>query len=81
MFEEKQEYDITAKASGNIEVRRADIVLKDGVEIARTYHRHVVAPGDDVADQVQIVKDIAKVVQTDEVKEEAVRIEDELKSR
>jgi len=81
MFEEKQEYDITAKASGHIEVRRADIVLKDGIEIARTYHRHVVAPGDDVADQVQIVKDIAKVVQTDEVKEEAVRIEDEFKSR
>ena len=36
---------------GQIQVRRADKVLRDGVEIAKTYHRHVLAPGDDLAGQ------------------------------
>ena len=29
----------------NIQVRKATIIKKDGVEISRTYHRHVVVPG------------------------------------
>ena len=29
----------------NIQVRRATIIKKDGVEISRTFHRHVVVPG------------------------------------
>ena len=28
-----------------VQVRRADIVERDGVEIARTFHRHVLHPG------------------------------------
>ena len=28
-----------------IQVRRAEIVERDGVEIARTFHRHVLKPG------------------------------------
>jgi len=28
-----------------IQVRRADIVERDGVEIARTFHRHALQPG------------------------------------
>ena len=28
-----------------VQVRRADIVERDGVEIARTFHRHVLQPG------------------------------------
>ena len=28
-----------------VQVRRADIIEKDGVEVARTFHRHVVVPG------------------------------------
>ena len=28
-----------------VQVRRADIVERDGVEIARTFHRHVLNPG------------------------------------
>ena len=28
-----------------INVRKADVIEKDGVEIARTYHRHVITPG------------------------------------
>ena len=29
----------------NIQVRKATIIKKDGVELTRTYHRHVVVPG------------------------------------
>ena len=28
-----------------VQVRRADIVERDGVEIARTFHRHALVPG------------------------------------
>lgn len=59
MITEKTEYDVTMKSSGHLEVRRSDVVFKDGIEIARTYHRHVVAPGDDVSEEVQLVKDLA----------------------
>ena len=33
-----------------VQVRRADIVERDGVEIARTFHRHVLIPGSVDAD-------------------------------
>ena len=29
----------------NIQVRKATIIKKDGVEITRTFHRHVLVPG------------------------------------
>lgn len=67
MFEEKQEYDITARAAGHIEVRRSDIVLRDGAEIARNYHRHVVTPGADVSNESQLVQDIAAAIWTQEM--------------
>ena len=28
-----------------IQVRKADVIEKDGVEIARSFHRHVIVPG------------------------------------
>jgi hypothetical protein len=34
--------------SGQMQIRRADRVLKDGVIISQTYHRHVLSPGDTV---------------------------------
>jgi len=53
--------------NSSIGVRRADIVSKDGVEIARSYHRSLFNPGDDLSGQPQEVQDIAAVVWTDEV--------------
>ena len=52
--------------NSSIGVRRADIISKDGVEIARSYHRSLVNPGDDLSGQPQEVQDIAAVVWTDE---------------
>ena len=37
----------------NIQVRKATIIKKDGVELTRTFHRHVVVPGHlDVSDNL-----------------------------
>jgi hypothetical protein len=64
---EKTEFDVTVKASGHLEVRRSDVVYRDGEEIARTYHRHVVTPGDETANQIKLVQDIAQSVWTAEM--------------
>ena len=50
-----------------VQVRVANVILDDGVEIARQHHRHVVVPGQDVSDEEQQVKDIVAVVHTPDV--------------
>ena len=52
---------------GQIQVRRANRVFRDGVEISKSYHRHVVAPGDDLSKEDSRVADIGAVVHTAEV--------------
>jgi len=52
---------------GSIQVRRRDQVLKDGTEIAATYHRHVIHPGDDVSNEDPRVAAIAAATWTEEV--------------
>ena len=66
-FTEKQEYKIEVLPNGTLQIRRADIVLKDDVEVGRTYHRHVLMPGEDVTNEVQRVKDVAAATWTTEV--------------
>ena len=66
-FTEKQEYKIEVLANGTLQIRRADIVLKDDVEVGRTYHRHVLMPGDDTSAEVTRVKNVASVVWTADV--------------
>jgi urease accessory protein UreE len=53
--------------AGQIQVRRRDQVLKDGVEIAATYHRHVLSPGDDLSNEDPRVVAIAEATWTPEV--------------
>ena len=52
---------------GQIQVREATVIEKDGVEISRTFHRHVVAPGDDLDREDARVKKIAEVEHTSAV--------------
>ena len=67
-LEEKSVADkVEVLLNGSIQVRRRDQILKDGVEVAATYHRHVVNPGDDVSNEDPRVIAIAEVVWTDEV--------------
>jgi len=65
---EKQIVDkVELVQTNHIQVRTANIIEKDGVEIARTFHRHVLAPGDDVSAQDPKVQAIANAVWTAEV--------------
>jgi hypothetical protein len=54
-------------ADGQIQVRTDTVIERDGVEISRTFHRHVVAPGDDVSGEDAAVKTVANAVHTDAV--------------
>jgi hypothetical protein len=53
--------------NGTVQVRTANIVLKDGVELARNFHRHTIAPGQDYSAEDQKVQDICAAVHTAEV--------------
>ena len=50
-----------------IQCRRADIVKKDGVEVGRTYHRHVCVPGDDVSEDCAELQAVAAALWTQDV--------------
>lgn len=53
---------------GQVQVRTATKILEDGKEISRTYHRHVVNPGDDYSKEVsQRVKDVCGAVHSQSV--------------
>ena len=52
----------------HIQVRTATIIERDGVEISRSFSRHVVAPDADVSGESAEVQAIAAAVHTDEVK-------------
>ena len=67
-FTERQEYKLEIIPPFSIiQVRRADIVEKDGVEVGRQYHRHVVSPGDDVSVECSEVQRVSRVLWTPEV--------------
>ena len=51
----------------HIQVRTATIIKRDDVEISRTFHRHVVAPGDDASAESDDVKALVTQFHTDAV--------------
>lgn len=60
--EESKIEQIVVTENNHIEVRRADKVLRDGVEISKTYHRHVLSPGDDLTNEDAKVVAIAQLL-------------------
>ena len=67
LTERKEMDQITVLVDGQIQVREATVIERDGVEISRTYHRHVVAPGADLSGEDARVKKIAEVEHTSAV--------------
>ena len=67
LTERKEMDQITVLVDGQIQVREATVIDKDGVEISRTFHRHVVAPGADLSGEDARVKKIAEVEHTSAV--------------
>ncbi len=51
-----------------IQVRTATVIKEDGVEISRSYHRHVVAPDADITNESADVKAMVAQFHTDAVK-------------
>jgi len=51
----------------HVQVRVATVIKRDGEEISRSYHRHVVAPGDSYADEDAKVQAICAAVHTQDV--------------
>ena len=67
-FTERQEHKIEIIPPYSIiQCREANIVEKDGVEVGRTYHRHVRVPGEDVSSDCAEVQAVATALWTPEV--------------
>ena len=60
-------YDHSITEIGHIQVRKITRIMEDGKEISKSYHRHVVSPGDDVKDQDERTQKIAQAIHTSEV--------------
>jgi phage host-nuclease inhibitor protein Gam len=52
----------------HVQVRTATVIKRDGVEISRSFHRHVVAPDADITGESAEVQAICAAVHTDELK-------------
>jgi len=51
-----------------VQCRQATIVSEDGVELSRSFSRHVLHPDSDISGEPQETQDICNAVWTDEVK-------------
>ena len=70
MLEKKEIVDqIEITRDGHVQVRQATLIVEDGVEIAKTYHRHVLSPGDSIDAEEDRVKAVAAAVWTPQVVE------------
>ena len=52
---------------GEMNIRQATVIEENGVELARTFHRHVVVPEDDVTNEDARVQAVVGAVHTQEV--------------
>jgi len=53
--------------NGCVQVRTATRIMEDGVQLSQSYHRHVVAPGDDYSGEDARVQAICAATHTAEV--------------
>jgi len=64
MITKEIEKQVTVLADGQLQVLEITKIMEDGKEIARTNHRKVIAPGDDVSAETGNVKLVADAVHT-----------------
>ena len=58
---------IEVTENGTVQVRTATRIMEDGVQLSQSYHRHVVAPGDDYSAEDARVQAICKATHTKDV--------------
>jgi len=51
-----------------VQVRTATVIKRDGEEISRSFHRHVVSPNDDISGESADVQALCNLVHTDAIK-------------
>jgi hypothetical protein len=51
-----------------VQCREATIIKENGVELTRSFHRHVLHPDSDISGEPQETQDVCNAVWTDEVK-------------
>jgi hypothetical protein len=67
LTEEKVVDQIEVVEDGIVRVRTATVIKRDGVEINRSFHRHMLCPGDDLSGQDARVTAIANATWTSKV--------------
>ena len=67
LIETKKIDKIEVVENNSIQVRTATIIQNDGVQIAKTYHRHVLCPTDNVLNEDERVQAIANAIWTKDV--------------
>jgi hypothetical protein len=53
----------------HVQVRTATVIKRDGVEISRAFHRHVVTPDADISGESAEVQAICAALHTQEIKD------------
>jgi len=53
--------------NGSVQVRTKTTIMEDGNQVSSTFHRHVVAPGDDYSAEDDRVKAICSATHTESV--------------
>ena len=51
-----------------IQVRTATVIKEDGVELSRSFHRHIISPNSDITNESTDVKALVAQFHTNEVK-------------
>lgn len=64
--------EISVIRDGSLQIREANLIMEDGKEIAKTYHRHVLHPGADLDGENERVIAVAGVVWTPQVIEDYI---------
>ena len=60
--------EMNVGANSVISVRTDTVIKDEGLEISRSFHRHVIAPTDDISGEDARVQAVANSLWTDEVK-------------
>jgi hypothetical protein len=55
--------------NGSVQVRTATVIKRDGEEINRSFHRHVIVPGQDYSGEDAKVQAVCAAVHTQAVKD------------
>lgn len=59
-------YDHSITEDGVIQVRRVTRIMKEGIEVAKSYHRHIVNPSDSVEAEDPMTKKLVSVLHTED---------------